>query len=96
MKRLPILFAACILCLSLACRPASAANAPSAQETQTAEEPAASDAYRTPVLIVLGVLSVALLTFLGKPAAKKPDPAPEETPDPTVTTEEPKNDPERS
>lgn len=67
-----------------------------------------ADARRTLALIVLGVLCVALLVLLGKPAAKKPEeeaaaapeetPAePEETPDPVVIfEEEPKKDPERS
>ena len=58
------------------------------------------DARRTLALIVLGVLAVALLVLLGKPAAKKPEPAPkepEETPDPVVIfEEEPNNDPEKS
>ena len=50
------------------------------------------DARRTLALIVLGVLAVALLVLLGKPSAKKPEPAPvepEETPDPVVIFEEP-------
>ena len=58
------------------------------------------DARRTLALIVLGVLAVTLLVLLGKPAAKKSEPAPvepEETPDPVVIfEEEPKNDPEKS
>lgn len=57
------------------------------------------DARRMLALIVLGVLSVALLVLLGKPAAKKPAPAPaapEETPDPVaIFEEEPNDDPEK-
>ena len=59
------------------------------------------DARRTLALIVLGVLAVALLALLGKPAAKQPEPEPSpepaETPDPVVIfEEEPKNDLERN
>ena len=67
------------------------------------------DARRALVMIVLGILSVALLVLLGKPSAKKPDevPEPEETPepaptgpeetsDPVVIFEEPKDNTERS
>ena len=61
-----------------------------------------TDARRTIALIALGVLAVALLILLGKPAAKKPETPvvieePREEPEtPTVIFEEPKNDPERS
>ena len=56
----------------------------------------ASDAWRAPVLIVLGVLSVALLAAFGRPSAKKREPAGPE-PDPTVIPEEEPNEhPERS
>lgn len=46
-----------------------------------------TDARRMLVLIVLGVLSVALLILLGKPAAKKPAEAPEEPREPVVIEE---------
>lgn len=56
-----------------------------------------SAAYRTPVLIVLGVLSVALLILFGKPSAKKPEKTPKTAPEPVADTEEePKDNPERS
>ena len=57
----------------------------------------ASDAWRTPALIVLGVLSVALLIAFGRPSAKKqkrePDP-PEEAHDPVEIFEEPEQESE--
>lgn len=64
------------------------------------------DARRMLALIVLGVLSVALLSLLGKPSAKKPE-KPAETPEKTTEEasdpvvifaepEEPKENPERS
>ena len=40
----------------------------------------ASDVRRTLALIVLGVLAVALLALLGKPAAKQPEPEPSPEP----------------
>ena len=46
-----------------------------------------TDARRMLVLIVLGVLSVALLILLGKPAAKQPAEAPEEPREPVVIEE---------
>ena len=56
-----------------------------------------SDAWRAPVLIALGVLSVALLILFGRPSKKKPEPEPAAPePDRVVTVEEPNEHPERS